>query len=79
MAIPTHKMAALVLALKPKGKTEDAPEEDGADGPETGDLDSCIEELADAIVAGEKDQIVAAFHKFHECITEEDEEQDAKE
>ena len=82
MAIPSHKLAILFSGLKPKGAApegdDDHEDEDGDDG--YGEkLDDCIDSLADAIVGGDKDAIKGALHELHDCMVEEDEEQDSKE
>lgn len=69
----------LGASLAMKGPSEPSADED-ADAPEDdqSELDLCIADLADAVVAGDKDSIKAAFRDLVDCIKYEDEEQDAQ-
>lgn len=72
--IPKHKLSGLLLALAPKkGDKHEADEHDDYDG----DLDKVVDELAQAIVDGDKDAITSALHGFHDCLVEADEKQDS--
>lgn len=76
--IPKHKLAVLIAGLKPKGHdTEEEPEheEEGDDDYEQ-KLDECIDNLTDAIVQGRREAISAALHELHDCMVDEDKEQD---
>jgi hypothetical protein len=82
--IPKHKLSGLLLALKPKGSPDEGEhdgeeeEHDGHDEYEQ-ELDTCVNEVADAIVSGKREAIVTALHKLHDCMVEEDEEKDHEE
>ena len=76
MAVPKDKLAILIAGLKPKGAHGD--EEEGSSSYDD-ELDRCIDDLADAIVGGDKDGIKHGLHALHDCMVEEDEEQDSDE
>lgn len=83
MAIPKHKLAILIAGLKPKGAEPDASDE-GGDTEDVGeteshDLDTVVKDLAHEIVGGDEAKIAECLHSLVDCITEEDEAEDAGE
>lgn len=74
---------SIMMGKKAPAYGAEPPEDDGADGEapeqEGSEMDSCIDDVAEAMMSGDKDSLKSALHALVECIQHEDEEEDQQE
>ena len=64
-----HGVGAATAAPPSDGDEMDKPEGDS-------EMDHCVDEVADAVVSGDKDAIVSALKDLIDCLKQDDMEQD---
>ena len=82
MVLPKAQALDLAKSMADKGLSGSISMAEPVKGPPKDDsegdseLESCISDLADAMVSGDKEHIVESLHHFVDCLKSEDESQD---
>lgn len=73
-----HGISGSISMKKSSKPSIDDEEVDVESEDDQSELELCISDLADAVVAGDKDSVKSALRDLVDCIKYEDEEQDAQ-